>query len=192
MSDTPTPTDAATQDAPAAEDVATTIEQPVEQPVEQPAPDRGEQPVEQPVEPADIDAKIAEAVQAALKAAGLETSKAKPDEAEPAPKEHPAEAALKARIEADLETLGDEDRALVEEIAGDDILTQSKIYTALLKAGKISTKSDDPDDNTDNTPSKPTAKPPERIDVNANGETHPNDWKTAEAAVARAVKGLRL
>ena len=166
-------------EAPAAE--ATPIEQAIEQATKAQQPEAIEATE---ATPEDLDERITAAVAAALER--LQPAQPEPapvETAEPASEPHPAEEALKARITADLETLGDEDRALVEAIAGDDMIAQAKIYTALMKAGKISAKADEP---------KTPAPPVKRTDMNSPGTTQPTDWKSAEAAFARAVRGVRF
>lgn len=163
-------------EAPAVE--ATPIEQAIEQAT------KAQQPEATEATPEDLDARITAAVAAALER--LQPAQPEPapvETAEPASEPHPAEEALKARITADLDTLGDDDRALVEALAGDDMIAQAKIYTALMKAGKISAKADE---------AKAPAPPVKRTDMNSPGTTQPTDWKSAEAAFARAVRGVRF
>ena len=172
----------ATPAAPEATEAPAVEATPIEQAIEQAT--KAQQPETTEATPEDLDARITAAVAAALE-------RLQPAQPEPAPVEtaesasepHPAEEALKARITADLDTLGDDDRALVEALAGDDMIAQAKIYTALMKAGKSSAKTDE---------AKAPAPPVKRTDMNSPGTTQPTDWKSAEAAFARAVRGVRF
>ena len=108
-------------EAPAAE--ATPIEQAIEQATKAEQIEASEAT---DATPEDLDARITAAVAAALER--LQPAQPEPapvETAEPAIEPHPAEEALKARITADLDTLGDDDRALVEALAGYDLMAQA-------------------------------------------------------------------
>lgn len=134
----------------------------------------------------DLDSRLSALLDEKLQAYGL-----KP-QTEPEPELHPAEVALKQRTDADLESLSEDDRALVQAIAGDNLVQQARVYTQLLKAGKIGAAPAAAPETSATEPDKPAAEPPNRIDMNPPGTTTPDDWDGAAAAVARRVKDLRL
>ncbi len=108
------------------------------------------------------------------------------------PDNNPYQDALKARVESDLATLTDAEKAFIADIGGEDLLAQSRVLKALsgLKASgqlTVATDEKEPDDppspggKKESSPVNPITPPTEknRLDLSGNSKPEPQTWKEA-------------
>ena len=97
-----------------------------------------------------------------------------PESSPPAAEVSPSEEVVKQAVESEMSALGDEDRAIVEQIAGDDKILAFKVLSVLKLKGKLGVQ--------------PTVKVGGRPSTTTYS-TAPRNMKEAKAALAHALAG---